>query len=161
MIGGFTKAKGTEDKLVLKSLGVFTAIYVFAVVLFAVVQALLDFDMKSADGIVSLMVAANFAGSYMVNRVKRMPEKEERFKLQIGSLVAAMTVQLLFAYLVTALLSLAGNSALADMLGSLPVLWVVGGLLFLSLLYYGLISWSIGSGAKTAFKNLPQTEVSG
>lgn len=157
MIGEFTTAKGAEAKLVRKSLLVFAGVYFGAVILLAIVQSVFDFDMKMTDGIVSLLVASNMAGMSMVKRVQRMPEKEERVKLQLGCLAIVMAFQFGGAFLVAKVLSVAGDNTLMNLLGGLPLLMVVGGVLLFVLLDYFMIGVGIKSGAKSAFKALPET----
>lgn len=158
MIGEFTKAEGGEDKLVLKSLLMFAGVYIAATVIFMIVQTMFDFDMKMADGIVSLMVAANMAGSTMVARVGRAPEKEERFKLQIGSLFVVLAFQFLGGFAVVSLLSSAGDKTLTNMIGSMPLMLAAVVVVVFVLLNYGIISMGIRSGIKAAIKKLPESD---
>ena len=159
MIGEFTKAKGAEKKLVLKSLGVFAGVYILATIVLIAVQVALDFNMKVADGVVALFLAGYMAGGSMVKRVGRMPEKEDRIKLQIGSLMLTIALQLIAAYAVVAAFTMAGDRSVANLLGSLPLVWAVIGLVVMGLLSYALISVSVRSGAKAACRALPGADM--
>ena len=160
MIGEYTKAEGSEEKLTRKSVGVFAGVYTLAILLFAAIQYLFDFDMKSADGVAALYVAGMLTGQFFVKKVKRLPEKEEVTKIKILSVIIALFLQLLLVSFVVSILSLAGDNTLASMIGSLPLVVVLIVLSVLTLFYYFLVGWSFKGGANAAFKNLSDNEKS-
>ena len=158
MIGELTKAEGTEQKLVLKSLGAFSCSYAAALVVLLVVTTFFEIDLGTGGNIAAVVAAGMLAGTKFANIVKRIPDKSERTKLTLGCLVVSFAISFLLAALITLALPAEIQNSTWQALASLPVVFFLGAIVFVTVLYFGVIWFAVGMGAKNAVKQLSKNE---
>ena len=88
---------------ILRPIFVFCGVYYLVTVAFAVVQALLAFDLGSGVSVVPILTAGVAAGQSFVKQNGRLPDFEERWKLSLGAFGLSFVISVPIAAIILAL----------------------------------------------------------
>lgn len=141
---------------VIRYIALFSAVYAGLMLLLNAVVYGFNIDIGSSANIAMLLGAAYGAIIKFVSDQKRTPSQSEKRKLIWGSILSSFAVSL--AIVATALISMASPSVWGELKQllhqvSIPV-WL-GIFLLVTLLYYAVLNFIYGWGAKQLAKKLP------
>jgi hypothetical protein len=141
---------------VIRYIALFSAVYAGLMLLLNAFVYGFNIDIGSSANIAMLLGAAYGAIIKFVSDQKRMPSKSEKQKLIWGCILSSFAISL--AIVATVLISMVSPSAweeLKDLLHQISIPVWLGIFLLVTLLYYAVLNFIYGWGAKQLAKKLP------
>lgn len=131
--------------------------FAYALGLVAVFAILYFLDLDGGSGLsFSVLISGGvYAGGKFVEDNKRAPDKQEKSKLVWLSLLSCCGLSVVYSVIIV--LAVAGFDGLLYIYGIVKIInfmIILGAFLFVSLLYFLILSWCYGGFAKRQLKNL-------